>query len=162
MLEGDAFIADRPGVVCFVRTADCAPILIADAKRPAVAAIHAGWRGTAEDVVGATLREMREAFGTRPSDCIAAVGPRICGGCYEVGAEVIRSLSALALSDGCLPDARHADLGNANRALLLRAGLSPENIALLPHCTACDRTFASWRRDRLESERQFNFIVLTG
>lgn len=162
VLEGDAFITDRPGIVCFVRTADCVPILIADGKRAAAAAIHAGWRGTAEDVVGETLRAMREAFGTDPAGCIAAIGPRICGGCYEVGREVIDALSALALSDGFLPDPRHADLGRANEELLLRAGLDARNISVLPHCTACDRTFASWRRDRIESERQFNFIVLTG
>lgn len=159
-LEGDAFVTDRPGMVCFVRTADCAPILIADAKRPAIAAIHAGWRGTAEDVAGETLHAMREIFGTDPADCVAAIGPRICGGCYEVGPEVIRALAALSLTDGCFPDPRHTDLGRANRELLLRAGLDPQNISVLPHCTSCDRTFASWRRDRSEDERQFNFILL--
>lgn len=162
VIEGDAFITDRPGMVCFVRTADCVPLLIADARRPAVAAIHAGWRGTAEDVAGKTIRAMREAFGTDPADCIAAIGPRICGGCYEVGPEVIQALSALSLSDGCFLDPRHADLGKANHELLLRAGLDSRNISVLPYCTACNSTFASWRRDRSEDERQFNFIVLRG
>lgn len=161
-LEGDAFISDRPGMVCFVRTADCVPILVADCARRAVAAVHAGWRGTAADVAGETIRAMGRSFGTKPADCVAAIGPRICGGCYEVGGEVIAALESLALCDGWRVGGRNVDLGKANAELLVRAGLDPASVETLPRCTSCDRDFVSWRRDRTENERQFNFIVVTG
>ncbi|MBN1282817.1 MAG: laccase domain-containing protein, partial [Proteobacteria bacterium] len=88
VIEADAFITNRPGVVCHVRTADCVPILIADPKKNAIAAVHAGWRGTALDVAGESIRGMNRAYGTDPADCVAAIGPCICGPCYEVGREV--------------------------------------------------------------------------
>ena len=160
-LAGDAFISDRPGMVCFVRTADCVPILVADTKRPAVAAIHAGWRGTAEDVAGEAIRAMREVFGTDPADCVAAVGPRICGTCYEVGPEVIAAMGKLGLRGAWRSGDRHVDLGKANAELIARAGLDPANVAVLPRCTACEPDFISWRRDRTETGRQFNFIVIS-
>ena len=161
-LEGDAFISDRPGMVCFVRTADCVPILVADTKRPAVAAIHAGWRGTAADVAGEAIRAMGEVFGTRPADCVAAVGPRICGSCYEVGPEVIKAMRELDLGDGWRSGERHVDLGKANAELLARAGLDSASVAVFPRCTACEPDFISWRRDRTVSGRQFNFIMIDG
>ena len=162
VLSGDAFISDRPGMVCFVRTADCVPILMADARRGAVAAVHAGWRGTAVDVAGSTVRAMREAFGTDPSDLVAAIGPRICGKCYEVGAEVIEAMGKAGLSESCLAGGRRVDLGKANAMLLARAGIPKSRVEVIPRCTSCEREFVSWRRDRTEEERQFNFIVITG
>lgn len=158
VLLGDAFITREPGVVCFVRTADCVPILIADSKQRAVAAVHAGWRGTVLDVAGETIRAMGKQFGTNSADCVAAIGPRICGKCYEVGSEVIESLKSLKIGDGWCTCGDCVDLGEANRSLLERAGVHRANISILPHCTFCDWAFASWRRDRREDERQFNFI----
>ncbi|MFH0799351.1 MAG: polyphenol oxidase family protein [Pseudomonadota bacterium] len=158
-LKGDSFITDCPGTVCFVRSADCVPILIADSKRGAVAAVHAGWRGTSLDVAGETIRAMGDAFGTDPGDCAAAIGPRICGGCYEVGVEVIRAFEALAIGDGWRAGPARVDLGKACRLLLERAGVPQRNIAILPQCTCCDATFASWRRDGKKGERQFSFII---
>lgn len=160
VLHGDAFITDHPGAVCFVRTADCAPILIADKKRFAVAAIHSGWRGTAKDIVGETLRSMQRVFGTVPEDCVAAIGPRICGSCFEVGDKVIKSMEDLSVGNGWLVKARNVDLGFINEKLLIRAGIKSINIEILPECTFCDETFASYRRTSDKNERQFNFILL--
>lgn len=160
VLLGDAFITRTPGVVCFVRTADCVPILVADTKQRAVAAVHAGWRGTALDVAGEAIRAMEKQFGTNPADCVAAIGPRICGKCYEVGAEVIESLKNLKIGDGWCACGDCVDLGEANRSLLKLAGVRSSNISIAPHCTSCDPTFASWRRDRREEERQLNFIMI--
>ena len=162
VLKGDAFITDRPGLVCFVRTADCVPILIADAKRPAVAAVHAGWRGTALQIVCETLRAMNASFGTNAADCLAAIGPRICGSCYEVKGDVIEAMSNLKLADSWRTCDTKVDLGEANRLLLERSGVLPINISILPQCTFCDNSFASYRRDKDENERQFNFIVIKG
>ncbi len=162
LLEGDAFITDQPGVVCHVRTADCVPIIIVDASRKAVAAIHAGWRGTVCDVIGETMREMARIFGTKASDCVAAVGPRICGACYEVGDEVIEGLVSLGIGDSWRADESRVDLGAANRKLIIRAGIAPDNVEMLSYCTRCDERFASFRRDRSDTERQVNFVIILG
>ncbi len=159
-LAGDAFISDRPGLVCFVRTADCVPILIAEANGAAVAAVHAGWRGTAEDVVGTTLRAMQTTFGIDPADCVAAIGPHICSSCYEVGPEVIAAFEGLGIDEGWRADERHVDLGAANHAFLMRAGIAPDRIETVGPCTFCDTRFSSWRRDQDADERQFSFVLL--
>ena len=160
-LVGDAFITDKPELVCSVRSADCAPILIADTRRSAVAAVHAGWRGTAADVVGAALKTMNRTFGTDPQQCVAAIGPTICPTCYEIGDDVVGALRHLELERDCLADGR-LDLAQANAILLERAGLLPCNIEIIPQCTCCDTTFASWRRDRRHHERQSSFIMIEG
>jgi YfiH family protein len=92
--QGDALITCEPGVLLAVQTADCIPILLADAKRRAVAAIHSGWRGTAQRIAEKTLGRMQMEFGTRPHDVIAALGPGIGGCCYEVGHEVVKEFAA--------------------------------------------------------------------
>jgi len=161
VLEGDAFISDRPGMVCFVRGADCVPILIADTKRPAVAAVHAGWRGTVENVIGETLKAMKGVFGTESSDCVAAIGPAICGKCYEVGSEVVEAISKLDVGKEWLIDSNHVDLKMAVASLLQKSGVPRSNIDVSNHCTFCDPAFASWRRDHDEDERQFSFIMIT-
>lgn len=158
-LVGDAFITDKARLVCSVRSADCAPILIADNNRGAIAAVHAGWRGTAADAVGTAVKTMNRTFGTNPGDCVAAIGPTICPTCYKIGDDVVGALRPLELERDCLADGR-LDLARANAALLERAGLSPSNIEIIPQCTCCDNTFASWRRDRRDHERQVSFIMI--
>jgi len=86
---GDALLTREPGILLSVRTADCLPILIADPRRRAVAAVHAGWRGALERVVEKSVGEMRRAFDSRPQDLLAAIGPGIRVCCYEVGREVV-------------------------------------------------------------------------
>jgi len=92
--QGDALITREQGVLLGVQTADCIPILLADTKRHAVAAIHSGWRGTAQRIAEKTLGRMQMEFGTRPEDVVAAIGPGIGGCCYEVGHEVIKEFAA--------------------------------------------------------------------
>ena len=77
-----------------VQTADCVPILLADTKNRAVAAIHSGWRGTLRRIAEKTLGRMQMDYGTRPADVIAAIGPAIGGCCYEVGSEVAREFAS--------------------------------------------------------------------
>jgi len=159
VLNGDAFVTSKPGLVCHVRTADCVPILIADKRNRVVAAVHAGWKGTSLDVAGHAIARMRERFGTDPADSIAAVGPCICGGCYEVGEEVVSEIEKLGLKCEWQVGARHIDLGRANLGLLKRAGLQPHNIDMISSCTSCDPRFVSWRRDRAEG-RQISYILI--
>ena len=92
--KGDALITRERGVLLVVQTADCIPILLADTKRRAVAAIHAGWRGTLRRIAGKTLGRMQMEFGTRPEDVLAALGPGISRCCYEVGPEVAKEFQA--------------------------------------------------------------------
>lgn len=90
---GDAQLTRTPGLLLAVQTADCLPILLVDRERRAVAAVHAGWRGTLKRIVAKTLGRMRMAFGTRPKDVVAALGPGIGRCCYEVGAEVVQAFA---------------------------------------------------------------------
>jgi len=93
-LKGDALITNEPGLLLVVQTADCVPILLADKKRRAIAAIHAGWRGTLQRIAEKALGRMQMEFGTRPKDVIAALGPGIGQCCFEVGPEVVVEFAA--------------------------------------------------------------------
>ena len=142
---GDALIADEPGPVLWSLHADCLPLLLVDPgradRRPRVAAIHAGWRGTVADVAGAAVRAMASAFGTRPQDLLVFAGPAIGACCYEVGAEVVEAWrvaapdgdDALASADGRTT----FDLVRANEFLLARAGVRAEHIDRAGICTRC-------------------------
>jgi YfiH family protein len=90
-LEGDALVTDVPGILLVVRTADCLPVLLADPARRAVAAVHCGWRGTQKRILEKTVQAMGRAFGSKPGDLLAALGPCIGPACYEVGPEVRES-----------------------------------------------------------------------
>jgi polyphenol oxidase len=92
--QGDALFTRDPGILLVVQTADCVPILLADTKHRAVAAVHAGWRGTLARIAVKTLGRMKMEFGTRPEDVIAAFGPAIGRCCYEVGSDVARDFDA--------------------------------------------------------------------
>jgi YfiH family protein len=93
-LQGDALITRDPGVLLVVQTADCVPIILADTRNRAVAAIHSGWRGTVRRIAEKTLGRMRMEFGTRPEDVVAALGPGIGQCCYEVGTDVAKEFHA--------------------------------------------------------------------
>jgi hypothetical protein len=92
--QGDALITNVRGILLTVQTADCIPILLADTKNKAVAAIHSGWRGTVQRISEKTLGRMRMEYGTQPEHVIAAIGPGIGASCYEVGHEVAQEFAA--------------------------------------------------------------------
>jgi YfiH family protein len=99
-LQGDALITSTPGILLAVQTADCVPVLLADTRRRAVAAIHAGWRGTLARIAAKALGRMQMEFGTRAADVVAAIGPAIHRCSYEVGPEVAQAFA------GQFPQAR--------------------------------------------------------
>jgi polyphenol oxidase len=144
-LEGDGLLTREPGVLLAILTADCIPVLIADTKTRAVAALHAGWRGTVAGIAEAGVQRMREEFGTRPEDLLAAIGPGIGPCCYSVGDEVrTQFASAFGYAEELFQErpaesgtALYLDLPEANRRQLLAAGLSSEAIALTGQCTGC-------------------------
>ncbi len=150
--EGDALVEDTPGSSVAVKTADCIPVLLVDERRRAVAAVHAGWRGTAQRIVPAAIEAMAREFGTRPQDLHAAIGPGIGACCYEVGPEV-------AARFGLEPDGPvHLDLPAHNRRQLLEAGVGPARIYTAGLCTRCRAAeFHSFRRDREQAGRMYSF-----
>lgn len=175
VLQGDGLMTSEPGVLLGIQTADCIPVLVADRKTHAVAAFHAGWRGTVKRIVEHGLGRMRIEFGSRPEDFVAAIGPGIRSCCYAVGEEVrsefesqfgyaaelfsevydsdpvkekypMLFLTARAPGHSQLGPSLHLDLIEANRRQLLDAGLSPKNIFVQGDCTSC-------RTDRYFSHR---------
>jgi YfiH family protein len=149
--EGDALLSAEPGVAVSVRTADCFPILLADPKARAIAAVHAGWRGTAAGIAQSALERMRSEFGTDPADVLVAIGPGIGACCYQVGLDVARQFG--------MPAAGRLDLAEANRAQLRRTGVRADNLDTIPACTSCDASrFHSYRRDRDAAGRMISFI----
>ncbi len=153
--EADALVSRRPGEIVAVRVADCVPILL---EAPgAVAAIHAGWRGTAADIARAGLAALCAAAGCAPSAVRAAVGPCICGACYEVGDDVRDAVAAVTPGPAWRFGARNVDLGAANTAILRSEGVTVDHLAL---CTRCTPGFWSHRRDGAAGGRQVGAIVL--
>lgn len=92
--EADAFVSDSADVAVAIRVADCVPLLMADRARGVVAAVHAGWRGTAARAAVSAIDALVREFGTRPADVIAAIGPSIGPCCYEVGSELVDAFAA--------------------------------------------------------------------
>ena len=150
---GDALLTNRAGARLSIRTADCLPILLAGPAWSAVAALHAGWRGTAGGIVGAALARMSSEFGVDPARVCAAIGPGIGACCYHVGAEVARRFG--------LAGPGPLDLAEENRRQLMAAGVRAERIEVLGLCTRCDaERFHSWRRDGEAAGRMISYIAL--
>ena len=178
---GDGLITDVPGLLLGVQTADCLPILLVDAKRRAVGALHAGWRGTLRRIVEKGVGEMRRKFGSDPGDLRAAIGPGIHSCCYQVGEEVrekfqsqfayaaeffrevresnpvhekypLLFLTARAPGHGPEETLLYLDLVGANTRQLLAAGVPAGNISASPLCTSC-------RTDLLFSYRKEKGVV---
>jgi YfiH family protein len=157
--EGDALVSNRPGVTVAVKTADCVPILLADPVTRAVAAIHAGWRGTAAQIVPAAIRDMAKRWGVRPEHLRAAIGPAIGGCCYEVSAEVARQFApwAAGLNDVDLPV--RVDLSSVNEVQLRQSGVT--DVWKSGECTFCRaERFYSFRREREQAGRMLSFVGL--
>jgi YfiH family protein len=168
VLRGDGMMTNVPGVLLGVQVADCVPVLVADVRRKAVAAFHAGWRGTLARIVERGIGTMRLRYGSRPQDLVAVVGPSIGACCYSVGEEVrfefesqfayapelfsevydsdpIRDkypllfLTARAPGHSNIGPQIHLDLWEANRRQLLDAGVPAKRISVVGECSACAR-----------------------
>jgi YfiH family protein len=158
--QADAIWSGRAGDAVGVKTADCVPLLLEDRVGRRVAAVHAGWRGTIDEIARAAVEALQRA-GSRPADLRAAIGPSIRSCCYQVGDELAGRFVA-AFGDGvCVfRDARpHLDLQLAVRATLRRAGVPEAHIDDLGLCTACDARFFSHRRDKGQTGRHLSFVA---
>jgi polyphenol oxidase len=183
--KGDASITKEPGLLLGTQTADCVPILLVDPHKRALAAIHAGWRGTLARIAQKTVGRMQLEFGSKPTDLLAAIGPSIGPCCYEVAAEFVTKFTAqFADAHEYFDEARtgdepnplqwmnmrppghqplpknvHLDLRKANRSQLVAAGLRAKNIFTSDLCTSCrtDLLF-TYRKEGPESGRMLSVI----
>jgi hypothetical protein len=190
--QGDGLMTDQPGILLAIQTADCIPVLLADVKKKAVAAFHAGWRGTVKRIVESGVGKMRVAFRSRPQDLIAAIGPGIAACCYAVGEEVLTEftsqfaygrelfhevsdsdpirqkypmlfLSARPPGHSNLGPSLHLDLMEANRRQLLDAGLRLGAIAVIGDCTRChNNRYFSYRAEQGFTGRMLSAIGIRG
>lgn len=138
--KADALCSNIENLLVGVKTADCVPVLVADPRTKAYAAIHAGWRGTVSEIVSKAIEKMRAEFGTDSKDLICAIGPAASCKNYEVGRDVIDAFEEKFSTCGKLftpTRENHAliDLHTANKDQLLALGVAEENISTAPFCT---------------------------
>lgn len=172
-LEGiDALMTDLPDVCVSVSTADCIPVLLYDDVHHAVAAVHAGWRGTVSSIVRKTVERMEEVYHTDVNDVKAVIGPGISLDAFEVGDEVYDAFQSAGFpmmqiaKRYVLSEEKtkwHIDLWEANRWELLQSGVPFSHIHLSGICTYShnDRFFSA-RRAGIHSGRILNGIMWTG
>ncbi len=186
--KADGVMTADPGLLLGIQVADCIPVLVADRKRCAVAAFHAGWRGTVKRIVELGIGRMRLEFGSHPEDLVAAIGPGIGACCYSVGEEVysgfesqfiygrelfrevfdsdpVRTrypmlfLTQRAPGHSDIGPHLHLDLVEANRRQLLDAGLKPSAIKVVGGCTSCQpELFFSHRASHGHAGRMMGVI----
>jgi YfiH family protein len=152
--ECDAMATKLTNVLLAIQTADCLPVLIADTKSGAMAAIHAGWRGTAGRITERTMADLMQAHGANPRNCIAALGPTACAECYEVGEDVIeRYKREFGYWRNLLVDFKeggkaHLDIRAANIQQLAFCGFTEDRIHVAEYCTMHQNDlFFSYRRE---------------
>jgi len=166
-VESDAIITNQTGLMIGVCVADCVPILLVDPEKQVVAAVHAGWQGTAGRLTSKTVAAMKTQFGCNPASLQAAIGPCISQCCYEVDAPVRQAFlqNGIAWDSITVPAGEKKwklDLAAANRELLISAGVPSPAIQTADMCVSCQRElFFSHRRDNGETGRQMGFIMLT-
>ena len=142
--EADIAVSNSPDAAISVRAADCVPLLMADRETGAVAAVHAGWRGTSARAVVSALTAMEREFGTRPQNVVAAIGPSIGPCCYQVGSDLVDAFAAAGheryLVDrwfSAPPGSQlRLNVAGANSDQLILAGVPPEQIYDVGLCTA--------------------------
>lgn len=142
----DGLITNERGIVLSAFFADCVPLFFVDPVRRAIGLSHSGWKGTLQKIGKVTVEAMEREFGSKPADIVAAVGPSICGSCYEVGEEVADGFrqafsggEKLLLDKG---DGKYLlDLWEANRNVMLEAGILEEHISITDICTCCNPDF---------------------
>ncbi len=145
--EIDGLITDRPGVTLVTKYADCVPLFFVDPKKRAIGLTHSGWRGTVAKIGRNTVEEMRKHFGCEPEQLLAVIGPSICGSCYEVSEEVAEAFRDAFAGNGYNRNkiltkndsgSYQLDLWEANREILMEAGLKEHQIHVSGVCTACN------------------------
>jgi len=159
----DGMVTNEKGLLLCVLTADCVPVLILDPVKKAIAAIHSGWKGTAGLISVNAVKLMAEKYGTRPEDLVVAMGPCICGTCYEVSDDLIEPFLKNYTADEVSRIFTKKENGKyllnlplAIRLSLIKAGVMDGKISDPEYCTLENEEFPSYRRDKSEGR------ILTG
>lgn len=173
LLEGvDALVTNLKGVALGVRTADCVPILLFDPENMAIAAIHAGWKGTLRRIVNSGIAALAREYGTKAGNLKAVIGPCISGKSFQVGEEIPNAFKELGFPieriyswngpkiDGEYTSGHHIDLVETNVWLMELCGIQKDNILCCGIDTFTDGSFYSARRDGTESGRIITAIKL--
>jgi polyphenol oxidase len=157
----DALVTNVPGILLAVSVADCTPILVYDSRNRAVAAIHAGWRGTVAGIVAKTLIFMEQQFGTAGADCFAYIGACIDACSFEVGDEVAAEFAESFKRFDPARGKFFVDLKKSNAAQLLGFGIPETQIEVSPYCTMLHSAdFFSHRKDQGLTGRGMGVIGL--
>lgn len=158
-LEADAIITNIKGVAIGILTADCVPVMLYDHRNGVIAAVHAGWKGTAQRIVKKTVKAMKERFGSEPKDITAAIGPAIGLCCYKVQDDVVMAVGHI--DKVTKPCEFHwcLDLAKANQIELEEAGVTEIDSSNI--CTSCSfELFYSHRKSKGLTGRQLSFILM--
>ena len=140
----DGLVTDEPGIILSTFYADCVPLFFVDPVHHAIGLSHSGWRGTVHKMGQVTIEHMKRAFGTCPQDLYCAIGPSICQSCYEVSEDVAEQfLESFGTSDRLCEKKDHGkyqlNLWEANRQVLLRAGVAESRLQITDLCTCCNQ-----------------------
>ena len=157
----DALITENSNTFLSVTVADCTPILIYDAKNQAVAAVHAGWKGTVLDITAKTIQRMREEFKTNPKDCYVYVGTCIDENSFEVGEDVAAMFTydLKRLDKSGRKPKFYVDLKKANVTQLLKCGVPENQIEVSPFSTVLDNdAYFSHRKEKGKTGRMIALI----
>lgn len=158
----DAVLTNRKGLLIGVKVADCVPILFSDTKKSVVGAVHAGWRGTASQIIKKTIKLMIEGFGSSPENIKLALGPSIRWSCYHVGHEVKEAIYEATRGGDyyLLRDGKYCiDLASANMYQAISMGIPEENIWVSHECTYCNpKEYYSYRYTKTLNGSQGGFI----
>jgi hypothetical protein len=160
----DGLITNNKNTILTILTADCVPILIYDKVQKVVGAVHAGWRGTKENIIKKSINRMILEFNSNPKDIIASLAPSIGICCYEVDDEVASNFidypNAIIKKEN---NKYNIDLAKINKSQLEEVGVLDKNIELSNVCTACEvDNYFSYRKEGGCSGRFMSFIGLNG
>jgi YfiH family protein len=167
-LNYDAIVTNRTDLAICIKTADCVPVFVVDRIQKVIAAVHAGWRGSALGISAKVIRLMQNQYGSEPRDLLAAIGPSIGPCCYEVDAPTAvafrrQNNAEDFLFPGKRKDRWMLDLVEANRRQILDCGIPAANIEASGLCTVCCRDdFFSHRGSGGSTGRQINFMMING
>ena len=159
--QADALMTNQPGALLAVRTADCVPLLLIDRRVRAVAAVHAGWRGTLKQVAGRAVEAMRREYGSQPSDLEAVLGPGIGPCCFAVGLDIAEQFHPSFVVSSGLRDGQRprVHLPEANRSQLIAREVPAGQVWSSQLCTGCrSDEFFSHRREGAEAGRMLALV----
>ena len=162
----DAIITNQKNVGIGVVSADCLPALLYDPVQSVIAAVHAGWRGTVKKIAAVAVQKMTAKFGSDPANIIAAIGPSVSPAIYEVGSEVTEAvLHSIPNAEKTIrlnsSGKNHIDLWEANRQVLLEAGLLIKSIEIIGECSFLENDkYFSARKEGAETGRMVSGIML--